>query len=499
MKEGKIPVDGGSWDTARVMCELRVHQEELEIQKAALQHSLERLLEEYTLLYDFAPVGYMSLDCNGCIQKSNHALKVLVGMSKSKLLDLPFTRFVAQEDRLRFVAFLKRIFGEIPGKKTCALKINNGKQKTIFVQMEAQVVGSGGQCLVAVIDVTELRLEEHKFHIMADNTYAWEFWLGTDNRFIYVSPSCKQITGYDASDFMADPTLMYSIIYPEDRHSFYDCCLKFHSARVNFEYRIVHRSGSIHWIRHDGKVIMAADGTCLGLRGSNLDVTAEHQLKQQLVHSLDELKRLTTELNLSEERERRRIASVLHDQVVQNLAIGNLSLDAALKKGEMADHPVLQELKTLLESSMRDLRDLSLDLSSPVLYDMGLSAAISSLGRKLEKKFGFRFVFHSECAPEATLEENLAISAFQFCRELVTNAGKYAGAATVTVFLCLKDDQLILNIYDDGSGFEVSECREGFGIVNIRQRVNYLKGSFKIQSVAGTGTSVEIVFNTKNE
>jgi signal transduction histidine kinase len=77
------------------------------------------------------------------------------------------------------------------------------------------------------------------------------------------------------------------------------------------------------------------------------------------------------------------------------------------------------------------------------------------------------------------------------------NAGKHACAATVTVYLGLKDDQLILNIQDDGKGFKVSETAEGFGIVNIRQRVNHLGGSFLIQSMVGTGTSVELMVKTR--
>ena len=61
-----------------------------------------------------------------------------------------------------------------------------------------------------------------------------------------------------------------------------------------------------------------------------------------------------------------------------------------------------------------------------------------------------------------------------------------------------RHDRLILNIYDDGKGFDSSDSHEGFGLVNIRQRVNHLKGSFKIQSIAGTGTSAEITIKFKN-
>jgi PAS domain S-box-containing protein len=485
------------WDTTRMLIELQSHQKELESQKTALQQALELLLEEYTLLYNSAPVGYLSLGRNGQVLKSNYATANLVGKARSQIVNQSFARLVVEEDKPMFAAFLEKVFSGQDGKVTCELRLLSQKPETIFAQMEAQVSGSRQHCLVALTNVSQLRREEQKFHIMADHTYAWEFWLGTDQKFIYVSPSCKRITGYDATEFMADPDLFFRIIHPQDRAPFDRHSLETHGTRVNFEYRILHRSGTVHWIRHDGQLVIAADGKVLGLRGSNLDVTAERHLKEQLVQSIEELKNLTAELNLSEERQRRRIALALHDEVVQSLAIGNLNLDTALRKGEIADHPVLQELRSILESSMRELRELSLDLSSPILYDMGLKSAIASLGEKLAKKFGFRFVFHAECHPRATLSEELAVTVFQFCRELLVNVGKHAGSATVTVYLSQREDQLYLSIDDDGNGFELSGFSEGFGIVNIRQRVTHLGGNFKINSSVGTGTHVEISLNTK--
>ncbi len=65
-----------------------------------------------------------------------------------------------------------------------------------------------------------LRKSETKYRIVADNTYAWEFWLNPDGNFIYVSPFCKRITGYDADEFLADPNLINRIIYPEDQPLF---------------------------------------------------------------------------------------------------------------------------------------------------------------------------------------------------------------------------------------------------------------------------------------
>jgi PAS domain S-box-containing protein len=374
-------------DAKRLLHELQVHQIELEMQNEELQRSTlarELLLEEYTALYDFAPVGYLSLDRDGQILKTNLAGAALVGLARSRLSRQPFTRFVAREDRHLFTALLQRVFRELSGKTTCELRLLREGRATIFAQLEAQASGSGLECLVAIIDVSDLRSEERKVRIAAD----------------------------------------------------------------------------------------------------------------QLAQSFDELKMLSAELNLSEERERRRIALALHDQVVQGLAIGKLNLDSALQKGEIARHPVLQELLGTLEASMLELRDLSRDLSPPILYDLGLRAAIASMGEHLGGKYGFRFVLHSDCPPEAILSQNLAISIFQFFRELLMNIVKHARSATVTVMLRQSVDRLELSIADDGIGFDANHYQEGFGLASIRQRVHYLRGDFKIESGSGTGTRSEISIDT---
>jgi PAS domain S-box-containing protein len=376
------------WDAKRLVHELQVHQIELEMQNSELRRSTleqELLLEEYTSLYDFAPVGYMSLDRDGHILKSNLAGAVLVGLTRSLVDRLPFWQFVARDDRPRFADFLQKAFNELSGKTTCELRLLKKGRETIFAQLEVQASGSSLECLVAIIDVTCLRHEEQKFHIVAD----------------------------------------------------------------------------------------------------------------RLAQSFEELELLASELNLSEERERRRIALALHDQVVQSLAIGKMNLDAALRKGDIIDHPVLQDLQRTLVSAMLDLRDLSRDLSPPILYDLGLGAAIANLGDELGGKYAFRFVLQADDAPVATLSEELTVSVFQFCRELLMNIVKHARATLVTVTLQQKGDWLMLSVGDDGVGFDLTNYSEGFGLANIKRRINYLRGDFRIESSAGKGTNCHIMLDIR--
>ena len=231
------------------------------------------------------------------------------------------------------------------------------------------------------------------------------------------------------------------------------------------------------------------------LRTSGLAaVIVQEKADAELAGAYRELGNLTAELSLSEERERRRIALTLHDTVVQNLALGKLKLDAALNSGQIAVHPVLRELQQLLDTSMHNLRDLSSELSPPILYDLGLGPAFVSLGEKTASKFGFRFIYH-QTPDRKDLCENLKISIYQFFRELLMNIVKHAGAGTVTVLLNHKDDKIILSIDDDGKGFDMTGYNEGFGLANIRQRVHYLRGELKIRSMPEVGTRIVIAID----
>jgi len=199
---------------------------------------------------------------------------------------------------------------------------------------------------------------------------------------------------------------------------------------------------------------------------------------------------LTDELCLTEERERRRIALALHDQVVQELALGKMKLDQTLKKGHISADAVVIDLQAILDDSMHNLRNLSTDLSPPLLYEMGLRSAIEHLGERLAEKHGIRV----EISGDETIEfrENLRVTLFQMARELLINMVKHARASKATVLVSAKEGSVCLEVGDDGAGFDLSTYQEGFGLAYIRQRVTFLGGAMRIFTSPGMGTSVII-------
>ena len=115
-----------------------------------------------------------------------------------------------------------------------------------------------------------LRENERTLRIVADNTYDWEFWTSPDSRFLYCSPSCGRITGHVASEFIEDPTLLQRIIHPDDRVAW---AAHLRDKTGGLTFRIMLPDGTERLIEHLCQEVFAEDGSSLGRRGSNRDIT----------------------------------------------------------------------------------------------------------------------------------------------------------------------------------------------------------------------------------
>jgi len=130
-----------------------------------------------------------------------------------------------------------------------------------------------------------LRESETKYRIVADNTYDWEHWIGPEGQLLYTSPSCERITGYPVGQFEKDPTLLSNIVHPHDLSQYMSHIAQGHTTNAAFEmeFRIIHCDGTMRWIGHACQPVFNAQGTFLGRRGSNRDITerklAEEKLK----------------------------------------------------------------------------------------------------------------------------------------------------------------------------------------------------------------------------
>jgi PAS domain S-box-containing protein len=153
---------GADLDTKRLVHELQVHQIELEMQNEGLQkarNALESSLEKYSDLYDFAPVGYLTLDREGTIREVNLAGAGLLGIDRSRLLKRQFQPHVSPADLHVFHTFLKNLF-ETKAKEFCDLTLLNATRPPTAVRLEATLAASGRECRAVLTDMTERKQAE---------------------------------------------------------------------------------------------------------------------------------------------------------------------------------------------------------------------------------------------------------------------------------------------------------------------------------------------------
>jgi len=139
-----------------------------------------------------------------------------------------------------------------------------------------------------------LHESETKYRIIAGNTLDWEYWVDPEGQFIYVSPSCKVLTGYTSEDFMEDASLYEHIIHPEDQDMFRNHLIEALEERqfYELEFRIVRPDGITRWVEHVCQPVYDDDGTFLGTRGCNRDITGRMAAEE----SLREINQFTWEI-----------------------------------------------------------------------------------------------------------------------------------------------------------------------------------------------------------
>ena len=268
-----------------IVHELQVHQIELEMQNETLRQAqidLEVSRDRYVDLYDFAPVGYLTLDRSGLIAEANFTAAALLGVERQQLYGRRFAIYVTMADRevwqRHFVAVLTR--EDRLGLNLDMLRDNGTQLPTHVVCRRMEIHGDAPTLRLTLTDMSELRQaqrvsweSEMKYRLLAEYAADWIFWVGLDCRFLYVSPACEQMLGYPPEAYLADPGLMTRLIHPDDRARYQAHLVEGVADAEELEFRMVHSNGTERWISHQCRPIYDDAGHCLGRRGSNRDIS----------------------------------------------------------------------------------------------------------------------------------------------------------------------------------------------------------------------------------
>jgi two-component system CheB/CheR fusion protein len=205
-----------------------------------------------------------------------------------------------------------------------------------------------------------------------------------------------------------------------------------------------------------------------------------------------QLQKLTLELTEAEERERQRLAHILHDDLQQVLAAAKFHI--SILGNHVKTDPALQktaaQVNDLLSNAIDKSRHLSHELSAPVLVDNNLSGALEWLARQMQTQHGLTIHLDTR-EPVEVASEPLRVLLYKAAQELLFNVVKHADVREATLRLRHRHGRLALCISDRGRGFDAARSvrTPGFGLLSIRERIGFLGGHLRIRSAPGKGST----------
>jgi PAS domain S-box-containing protein len=262
-----------------------------ELERLDAEHALRVSEERHRTILQTAMDGFWLLDIQGRLLEVNDAYCRMSGHSAHELLAMRVSDLEAREMSEVTAGHIRKVIARGEDRFESRHRRKDGSVFDIEISVQYQP-GEGGRLVGFLRDITErkhtelaLQESEEKYRLVAEFTHNWEWWLGPDGRFRYVSPSCQRITGYAADEFMSDPDLLLRIVHPEDAAAVREhlrVALLPGPRTTSLNFRIITRDGVTRWIGHSCQAVRGKDGEWMGERASNRDITRWMEEQQQL-------------------------------------------------------------------------------------------------------------------------------------------------------------------------------------------------------------------------
>ena len=384
----------------------------------------------------------------------------------------------------------------------------NGLQKTLrgICQPVLSDIGEVISLKGTNQDITEQKLVRNKieeaeemYRILTDNSNDLICLHEIDSSFKYISPSIKSLLGYEQADLLGKK--VFSIIHKEDIKPLKEVMKQrmFSSMHIDaFTCRVLHKSGHYIWLEFLSSPVYKNKKVSYFVSSAR-DITQWILAKQEIQEYQTSLQKLTTEITIIEEKQKKEIATNIHDHLSQSLVISKMKINE-LKKNphlKVVDED-LKFIETHISEALENSRKITYELSPPVLYQLGIIDALSWLLDNIEATHKIECVINSN-VNSINLSELKSILLYRSIQEVINNAIKYAKATLIT--LDLDQNKLGLDIFitDNGLGFDTSNLNNlhnhsgsGFGLFTVKERIKNIQGKFTIKSKLNVGTTVKI-------
>ena len=367
-----------------------------------------------------------------------------------------------------------------------------------------------GICTVAR-DITQRRQNEEELHIAAVAFETQEAMMITDAHSVIlrVNQAFTRITGYLAEEAVGQtPRLLQSGRHDQD---FYRQLWATVSSQGHWQGEVWdrHKDGGVYpkWLTITA--VNGIDGAVSHYIGSHFDLSERKraeagmlEMNRNLTQSRHQLRQLVALNETTLEKEKRHIAREVHDELGQVLTALRMDLSLAIIRhgGHVPDLiDALSGMQIRVDHAMHCMRNVANSLRPPVL-DMGLKTAIEWLSREFTKHSTVACALHG-IGDHFEIDDFRAVVIFRIVQEALTNITKYASASQVDITLNRYEDDLQVEIRDNGLGFDlVAVAQRGtLGLLGMRERVIALDGRIEMSSAPGQGTTISILIPLKLE
>lgn len=497
--------------------ELHIHQIELEMQNREMrevQQRLEEARDRYADLYDFAPMGYLTLEETGRILEINLTGATMLGGERANIIGKPFSARLALNDSQQFFLYLKRVFNSSGSSNIVTeVKIQRGNVMHDFRLESAPMSGTAGQSRTCRMVMTDISEQKRTTGALQQSLSAQEALLSTipaiaffkdmDLRYTAVSQVFADLFGRPAADILGKTS--FDLVPREEAKEFQridQSVLLSGKPLKNREEMVSDAKGNRLFLSSSLAPYFDPDGKAAGLAGVSVDITAIREAEQRSQDLLQQNRRLTRRLFSLQEAERRNLARELHDELGQWLTAIQAEAGAICSgsgpEREPKIHASAQAIGKSAAEVQRVIRRILHRLRPSLLDALGLTESLQELAIEWRQH-------HPNIVCDLELDGNLGglpeslnITLYRIVQEALTNVAHHAQASHARVWLrhvpgeASDPEHLLLTVQDDGEGMDSELPLKGLGILGMRERVIASGGEFVSHSAPGQGVRIEI-------
>ncbi len=528
-------------ETRRMLHELEVHQIELELQNTELRRTrdeLEVLLDKYTELYDFAPVGYFTLAAEGTIRLANLNGATMVGIGRSALIGRGFGMLISPEQRTGFKVFLKQVFAS-ETKQTGEFQLADENLATRIVTIEARRSPNGLECIAMIVDITGrrqalegMRLSEIRYRRLFEAAHDGVLLIDpSTSRIIDANPYMTRLLGYPRDQLIGKELFEIGLLKDEAAsRQMFRKLKKDHEIRYE-DLPLESRSGLHQEVEvvanlyhEDGQPVIQCNIRDITIRKQaeemslrnvklNLEIARRKVIADDLLAHRKEQSRLLRQSRVqqkqlreishrimnAQEEERKRISRELHDVIAQTLVSINVHL-AVLDQGGAASPKTLQQqiskTRLLVEEAVEIVHEFARDLRPTMLDDLGLIPALQMYMKQFMEDTGIRVSLKAFTEIDQSTSMVRTVL-YRIAQEALTNVARHAKASFVEITIESLEEVIRMTIKDNGQGFQISgkggsKKKNRLGLIGMRERVEMIGGTFRVDSTPGESTAVQV-------